>query len=454
MNIRVGVILIACFFIILLTSIAQAQEEKYELLWSYDTDYGWVESVSVSSDGSYVAAGGNKVYFFNREGKLLWSYEIIGSIRRVLLSSNGKYATAVADRGTKVYFFRQITPTPTPTPTPPQQNILLQEDFESYASGTFPSSGGWRAYFNAVDDPSHNIVTDSTSYSGSKSLQVYGSHWGCWAALVAHDLPKRDVIYIEAAMKASGEAGGGCHKNDITITLGLRENIVSWGWIDNKKLIIFKSDGKIYGINGVLQNFMPNKWYKIKIRLDSVSGKVTYWIDGNYIATQNVESFDYDTIGFESGDGKGWVDDVKVYYEVSKTGAKVIIEEIKSLISQEKSKGFNVEEAEKLLSQAQTAFSQGEYSKAISLAEKAKSLAIDIDRDGVTNEEDFAPYINNYLIYAGAVVFLISFSIGISAYLKRRRAMKEAYEREKAEIIAMIDEAISSGGGRKELYKR
>lgn len=194
------------------------------------------------------------------------------------------------------------------------ENILLQDDFESYNSGSFPSSGGWKAYFNAVNDPSHNIVTDSTSYSGSKSLQVYGSHSGCWAALVAHDLPKKDVIYIEASIKASGEAGGGCHKNDIQLGLGWK--IMSWGhyW---KPLISFRSDEKIYGIGGVLQDFTPNKWYKIKIKLDLTKGKITYWINGNEVATRSLDPFDYSYLAIESGDGKGWIDDIKVYYETT-----------------------------------------------------------------------------------------------------------------------------------------
>lgn len=195
---------------------------------------------------------------------------------------------------------------------PSNIHYLVIDDFESYNTGSFPFSGGWKAYFNALDDPRHNIVTDSTSYSGSKSLQVYGSHSGCWAALVTYDLPKKDVIYIEASMKASGEAGGGCHKNDIEIGLGWE--IFSWGW-HGKILISFRSDGKIYGIGGPLQDFTPNEWYKIKIKLDLIKGEVTYWINGNKIATRSVDPFDYSFIGIQSGDGKGWIDDIKVYYE-------------------------------------------------------------------------------------------------------------------------------------------
>lgn len=49
-------------------------DEFATLLWRYKTGKE-VSSVSVSSDGKYVAAGSldKKVYFFNREGELLWS---------------------------------------------------------------------------------------------------------------------------------------------------------------------------------------------------------------------------------------------------------------------------------------------------------------------------------------------------------------------------------------------
>ncbi|WP_148677135.1 hypothetical protein [Staphylothermus hellenicus] len=77
---------------------------------------------------------------------------------------------------------------------------------------------------------------------------------------------------------------------------------------------------------------------------------------------------------------------------------------------------------------------------------RAKSHAIDIDQGGVINEDDFAPYINNYLIYGGIATLLALSYIGVSTclrrLLRRKRAKKMAYEREKAKIISMIDEAI------------
>jgi outer membrane protein assembly factor BamB len=57
-----------------------------KLLWRYEV-YDGPYSVSVSADGSYVTAGSDgKVYFFNRAGKLLWSYQHPEQRERYLFS--------------------------------------------------------------------------------------------------------------------------------------------------------------------------------------------------------------------------------------------------------------------------------------------------------------------------------------------------------------------------------
>jgi WD40 repeat protein len=85
------------------------KEEKIDeyttLLWSYETG-GNVWDVSVSADGSYIAAGSydKKVYFFNREGRLLWSYETGDYVESVSVSADGSYIAAGSD-DRNVYFF-------------------------------------------------------------------------------------------------------------------------------------------------------------------------------------------------------------------------------------------------------------------------------------------------------------------------------------------------------------
>lgn len=86
-----------------------------------------------------------------------------------------------------------------------------------------------------------------------------------------------------------------------------------------------------------------------------------------------------------------------------------VVLQIKPIISQEKSKGFDVTKAESLLSEAELAFNEGDYKKALELASNARILALDVDQDGVINEEDFAPTIKNIYIYicAGIIIAFI-----------------------------------------------
>ena len=93
--------------ILLLVQTGQAEEAEYELLWSYETD-GRVYGVSISSDGSYIAAGyrDNKVYLFNRDGDLLWNYKTGDKVVGISISSDGSYIAAGC-RDNKVYLFNK-----------------------------------------------------------------------------------------------------------------------------------------------------------------------------------------------------------------------------------------------------------------------------------------------------------------------------------------------------------
>lgn len=142
--------LLIVVFLLLLTQTGQAQEGDYGLLWSYEAD-GALGGVSISSNGSYVAATSNqigcKVHFlnkegellrnsevgsygvkdvaissdgscvaaeyenfnihvFDREGELLWSYETCGYVDYISISSDGEYIAATSNCiGYTVYFF-------------------------------------------------------------------------------------------------------------------------------------------------------------------------------------------------------------------------------------------------------------------------------------------------------------------------------------------------------------
>ncbi|MBA7485082.1 hypothetical protein ES707_20617 [subsurface metagenome] len=126
------------------------------------------------------------------------------------------------------------------------------------------------------------------------------------------------------------------------------------------------------------------------------------------------------------------------------SGASSSIYKTKSVISQEKSKGFNVSKAESSISHAENAFKFGDYKKARELADKSYSFSLDIDQDGIINEKDFAPYINNYYIYAGVAVALFIMAILTKVSLNVRRRNLE-YERKIEEYRAKVEQWKSEG---------
>ena len=96
-KILIGLILILTLFV------NTAQTQEYGLLWSYETgDFVW--SVSISSDGSCIAAGSKdaKVYMFDRAGNLLWNYKTGDDVWAVSISSDGS-CIAAGSQDDKVY---------------------------------------------------------------------------------------------------------------------------------------------------------------------------------------------------------------------------------------------------------------------------------------------------------------------------------------------------------------
>jgi len=98
--------------LLLLVGLRGVGAETYRLAWSYQTG-GEVSSVSISSDGSYIAAAsGRWVYLFSRStGTPLWSYWTGGRVESVSISSDGSYIAAGSQDG-KVYLSVQLTGTP------------------------------------------------------------------------------------------------------------------------------------------------------------------------------------------------------------------------------------------------------------------------------------------------------------------------------------------------------
>jgi WD40 repeat protein len=120
--------------LLLLVGLGGVGAETYRLAWSYPTG-GGVYSVSISSDGSYIAAGSydGKVYLFSRSSSTpLWSYQT-GSCA---ISSDGNY---IAAGGLEVYLFSRSSSTPLWS----YQTGDWVESVSISSDGSYIAAGGW-----------------------------------------------------------------------------------------------------------------------------------------------------------------------------------------------------------------------------------------------------------------------------------------------------------------------
>jgi glycine betaine/proline transport system substrate-binding protein len=92
-NILLLIIITAIVFLLLVNTV-HAEEDNYKISWSHDTNH-LIESVAVSSNGSYIAVGSDdKVRLFDKEGNNLWNYKTKGTVKGVSISSDGFYILA------------------------------------------------------------------------------------------------------------------------------------------------------------------------------------------------------------------------------------------------------------------------------------------------------------------------------------------------------------------------
>jgi hypothetical protein len=133
---------------------------------------------------------------------------------------------------------------------------------------------------------------------------------------------------------------------------------------------------------------------------------------------------------------------------IAYSNAQTALVDAGQAITAGKSGGFDMARAEVSLAEAQQYFDDADYATALTVAQEATQQATDVDGDGVPNETDFAPTINNNLIYGGAAV-LCAVAVGallraLRRYSSRRRREEKEIEAQKAEIISMIEKAVGN----------
>jgi hypothetical protein len=155
------------------------------------------------------------------------------------------------------------------------QNILVEDDFESYAVGTFPSAGGWELWANGAGAASQ-VIVDHVSVSPTKSMQLLGLDYGPWASypaiLFESDAPE---IGYEVNVRVEETRGGS--RDNARIAFSSR---VSFYITREYAPVFFSDDGSIRSGGKVLQSYAADKWYNVKSIVNRVNETYSVWIDG------------------------------------------------------------------------------------------------------------------------------------------------------------------------------
>ena len=197
-----------------------------------------------------------------------------------------------------------------------QESTIFSDDFESYALGSFPASGGWELVFNGMGDQ-YQVVTDAYGVSPTKSLQLWGSPNDWSATVQKHFNSASRYIGYEVSMLISAVGYGGPGRVDY-VGFFNREAYI-WGkyyatvQFNHDIMDIITDDGKFLG------TWTPGTWYAIKVLLDRDTNTYSVWINGqlkgNAFKTSNQDTNIIDAMSLQSDHPgvRDYFDDVRVF---------------------------------------------------------------------------------------------------------------------------------------------
>lgn len=194
-----------------------------------------------------------------------------------------------------------------------QSSYLLDENFDSYTVGTFPSS--WMLRYPGAGS-SLQVVTDTEFVSASNSLKLEGRpNVSANAEFLLTSTP--DIVWLEFNVKVSHE--GPVYMSGYPHALiGFNNNDIS-SWSYGYASVGFSESGSIYAAGTTLQSYNKNQWYKVKIRYNAVMNTMDIWIDDVQKGTNMTlagNSLKYNAVllnGGNAGYSVDYFDNVKVW---------------------------------------------------------------------------------------------------------------------------------------------
>jgi hypothetical protein len=154
------------------------------------------------------------------------------------------------------------------------EQVLFQDNFEDYETGTFPSSGGWELWYDGAGTE-HQIIVDNSSFSPTKSLHLLGvSGWAAYSAKpIETDSP---LIGFNVSVRVESLGDG---ERDVA-RVGFA-TCVPPVYVTTYAPILFMSTGtiRVTGTAGDLQTYVADRWYKVTVIMDRNAATYSLWID-------------------------------------------------------------------------------------------------------------------------------------------------------------------------------
>ncbi|MCD6255993.1 MAG: hypothetical protein J7J44_06960 [Deltaproteobacteria bacterium] len=421
--------ILALGFVLIIVLSGVASAEEYERLWRRDVDLFNLHDATISPDGNHIAVVGGArgvdcmdLILLNKKGELLWQehtkipyYGLPKS--QVSISSNGNYIV-VRSHGEASYF-----------------NIEGEELSSAPNCNWYNKKTSLNSEYKVEPD---GFMVDVIFYAKSS---VIASDKISDAKSTISQIKSKGVVVTEAEEQLS-EAEQAFDTKDYKKAKEFAQRAIE---LTAKLEMDAKAAEESIGTAKSIISDAKSKGFKLSDAENFLSQAENALNSGDYTNAKSLA---------EQAKEKA--------EEISKlaTPAKDAIDDAKSAIPAERSKGFYSTEADSLLSQAEEAFKQGKYKKAKLLAENATALALDIDQDGVSNEEDFAPTIKNIYIYAGTpfallvLAALTKVSLDVRKRGKIKRLEKQKIRREEERRRLEYKRRIKELKAKYEQYKR
>ena len=167
------------------------------------------------------------------------------------------------------------------------EQVIFEDDFESYSVGTFPSGGEWQLWYSGMAS-GYQVIVDDFSVSPINSLQLLGQSG--WAAYLGKLIDTDSPIIgfsVSVRIESLGGAAAGPHSDVARVGFAARP---AGSRIKSYNPILFLDFGTIVLGNQDLQSYVADRWYKVTQIINRNTETCSIWID-DVLVGQNLTSY-------------------------------------------------------------------------------------------------------------------------------------------------------------------